>query len=311
MPPLPVPEDVTPGELTRQALGRSPVALARYATEFGRGVAGMAAMLAADPSAALGAAREYAASVGRMARAQGAPAAALVQRSARRRVAAFDLPLAAMQRAGTAAHASINDVYLCGIAGALHAYFDAIGQPAATVPLALPVNLRSGAETGAGNYFGAIGLALPVGRAAPRERIALIRAQVRAGRAEPALGLPQAVAPWLARFPAPFTAELARRMPLPDLQASNVAGPALPLFLAGARVLKLWPFGPVPGIAAMFTLQSLAGTAHIGINFDPAAISDADCFAASIQRGFREVLALGGAPVARLPRPLLGRESGS
>jgi hypothetical protein len=213
-----------------------------------------------------------------------------------------------MKRASTAAEASINDVYLCAVAGVMRAYLEAMGQPAESVPTAVPVNLRRGAEPAAGNHFGAIGLALPVGIADPLERIAAIRARVLAGRAEPALGLPAALAPLLARLPAQLTDELARRAPVPDIQASNVMGAPYPVFCAGARVLKVWPFGPVPGIAAMFTMQSVAGTCHVGINFDAAAITDTERFGLAIQRGFRETLALGGGAAPRLRRPWISKE---
>lgn len=311
MPPVPIPEDVTVEELTREALVRTPRALARSAIGLGQGLLSAAGSLAANPGSAFAAARDYAASVQRMTGAQGAPAAALKGRSELRRVAAFDVPLAAMKRASAAADASINDVYLCAVAGALRIYLEAMGQPAETVPTALPVNLRRGDEPAAGNHFGAIGLALPVGIADPLQRIARIRAQVLAGRGEPALGLPQTLAPVLARLPVQVTDELARRAPVPDIQASNIMGAPCPIFCAGARVLKVWPFGPVPGIAAMFTMQSMAGTCHVGVNFDAAAITDAERFAVAIQQGFREALALGGRAAPRLRRPWVSRELGS
>jgi len=308
MPELPVPEDVTPEELTREALDSGAVTLARGALGLWRGLAGIAGTVAASPRQSWQAVREYLASVQRLTRSQGLPAPALRGRSARRRCAAFDMPLDALKRAGKASGASVNDVYLCGIATALHRYLDAVGMPVATLPIAVPVNLRRGHEPDAGNYFGAIGFALPVAAADPGERLVAIRDRMRRGRDESALGLPQALAPLLARLPAPVADELVRRMPLPDIQASNVAGSAQPLYLAGARVLRFWPFGPVPGVAAMFTMHSLDGVCHVGVNFDAAAITRADLFAASLRRGFQETLALAGSRVPRLQAPLLGKE---
>ena len=307
MPRRPIPEDVTPEELTREALARSTVTLSRSAIGLGRGLAGIAGAVVASPGESMNAAREYLASVTRLTRTQGPPAPALSGRSARRRCAAFELPLAAMKRAGKVAGASINDVYLCGIAGTMQRYLEALQMPVDTLPIAMPVNLRRGDEPDAGNYFGAISFALPVAITDPRERLAAIHERVRAGRAEPAIGLPQAVAPLLARLPSQVADELARRTPVPDLQASNVAGSPEPLYLAGAQVLKFWPFGPVPGVAAMITMHSQAGVCHIGINFDDAAITRPELFATSLQRGFQEVLAMAGPRATRVKRPLLSK----
>ena len=309
MPELPVPEDVTPEDLTREAIGSGVATLTRGAIGLWRGLSGIAGTMAASPRESWTAASEYLASVKRLTTLQGPPATALRDRSARRRCAAFDVPLDALKRAGKASGASVNDVYLCGIATALHRYLDAVGMPAATLPIAVPVNLRRGDEPDAGNYFGAIGFALPVAAADAAERLAGIRDSMRRGRGESALGLPQAVAPLLARLPAQVADELVRRTPVPDIQASNVAGPAQPLYLAGARVLRFWPFGPVPGVAAMFTMHSLAGVCHVGVNFDAAAITRADLFADSLRRGFHETLALAGSRVPRLQAPLLGADS--
>ena len=80
---------------------------------------------------------------------------------------------------------------------------------------------------------------------------------------------------------------------MPDLQVSNVPGSPVPLYLAGAKVLKLFPFGPLPGPAAMITVHSYVGTCYVGINLDPAAITEPELFLACLQEGVDEVLALG------------------
>jgi hypothetical protein len=56
----------------------------------------------------------------------------------------------------------------------------------------------------------------------------------------------------------------------------------------------------------MLTLQSLAGVCYLGVNLDPAAITDPELFARCLAAGFRETLRLGGNP-PRLHRPVVGR----
>ena len=77
-----------------------------------------------------------------------------------------------------------------------------------------------------------------------------------------------------------------------DLQASNVAGIPYPVYMAGARIERLFPFGPLPGCAVMATLVSHDGTCCIGINCDAAAVTDPELFFECLQEGLDEVLAL-------------------
>ena len=87
----------------------------------------------------------------------------------------------------------------------------------------------------------------------------------------------------------------------PDLQVSNVPGSPVPLYMAGAKVDKLFPFGPVPGPAAMITVHSYLRTCFVGINLDPDAITEPERFLACLQSGVDEVLSLrqAGRPPAK------------
>ena len=99
----------------------------------------------------------------------------------------------------------------------------------------------------------------------------------------------------LAEFTANFTKPLA-------MQASNVPGMRRDAYMAGARIERMYPFGPVPGSAAMATLFSHQDTCCVGFNLDHAAIPDTDVYMRCMEEGFAEVLALargGGAAKAR------------
>jgi diacylglycerol O-acyltransferase len=80
-----------------------------------------------------------------------------------------------------------------------------------------------------------------------------------------------------------------------DLQASNLPGASGPVFLAGARVERLYPYAPLPGCPAMITLVSHGPTCCVGVNYDPAAFAEGELFLASLEAGFAEVLAIVGA----------------
>ena len=68
-----------------------------------------------------------------------------------------------------------------------------------------------------------------------------------------------------------------------DFVTSNVPGSPFPLYVAGAELERLYPFGPLSGTAANVTLLSHCGTCCIGINTDSLAIPDAAEFAQSVE----------------------------
>ena len=59
-----------------------------------------------------------------------------------------------------------------------------------------------------------------------------------------------------------------------DLVTSNVPGAPIPVFIAGGQIEALFAFGPMTGAAANITLLSYLDDLHIGINLDPAAVTD-------------------------------------
>jgi diacylglycerol O-acyltransferase len=306
MPPEPIPEDVTPEELLERSLRRLPASALHVATTRWRDVAGTVLRAAGAPRSTAAAVLDYFGSLRRVMAAQGEPSPLLAGRSLARRCLGFEMPLADFKRAGKAIGATVNDLYLAGLVTALRRYHAAMGERVASVPIAIPVNLRSEDAPAEGNYFGAILMAGPVGEPDALERVRLIAEAVRTGRAEPAIGAIGVLAPVLARLPEGLRRSIAEATPKPDVQASNVPGPTVPIYLAGARIEKSYAFGPAPGSGAMFTMQSLAGTCFVGANIDPAAFTDVPLLGRCLQQGFAETLKLGvGRP--RVGKPVVGR----
>lgn len=84
-----------------------------------------------------------------------------------------------------------------------------------------------------------------------------------------------------------------------DLQASNMRRVGRTLYLADAKVKRLYVVGPRPRIAATATMLSYDGTCCIGINFDPHVITEPSVFSRCLQNGFDEVVALADRPNRR------------
>ncbi len=70
-----------------------------------------------------------------------------------------------------------------------------------------------------------------------------------------------------------------------DMSASNVPGLPYQTYLAGAKVERLYPFGPLPGVAVMAAMVSHAGTCCFGLNIDGAAVADPETDAGLLWRG--------------------------
>jgi hypothetical protein len=123
----------------------------------------------------------------------------------------------------------------------------------------------------------------------------LVRDRVRVAREEPALDFLAASAGLTSRLPAGvLTAVTLRSSSALDLQASNFPGLARPAYLAGARMERMYPFGPVPGSAMMSTLVTHDGVCCIGVTTDNDAVPDPDLLNACMRQALDEVLELAG-----------------
>jgi diacylglycerol O-acyltransferase len=78
-----------------------------------------------------------------------------------------------------------------------------------------------------------------------------------------------------------------------DLVASNVPGAPIELFTAGARINSMFALGPLAGSAVNVTLLSYLDQVHIGVNLDPAAVTDPERFLRCYREGWDEILAAG------------------
>jgi len=223
--------------------------------------------------------------------AEGSPL--LRHRSLSWRFQAFDVSFPALRAAAKAAGASLNDAFLAALLGAFRLYLAEIGVPIEPMPIAILISLRRHDDPEDGNRFTGARFAAPVGVADPALRMKKMGDLVRDARREPALDGMSLVAPVLARLPAPLISQLGGSLTRAnDLQASNVPGFQEDLYMAGAKIERVYGLGPLPGCATMITLITHGTTACVGVNLDPAAVTDPELFAECLMGGFAEVLAL-------------------
>jgi len=82
--------------------------------------------------------------------------------------------------------ATLNDVYVAGLAGALDRYHRDAGIALDDLRVAMPVNLRGGVD-GTANHFAPARVLLPVDGHPPAERVTAIHERLGRARSEPIL----------------------------------------------------------------------------------------------------------------------------
>jgi WS/DGAT/MGAT family acyltransferase len=297
-PAAPVPERPSHSrELVRQA-ARDAAAAAR----LGAGLVGSLAALR-RPDLAVRDALEFAASLQRvMGDPPTAPSPLLRKRSMSWRFHALDVLFADLRAASKPHGCSLNDAFLAALMAAFRLYHSEHGSPIEAIPMSIPVSIRKQGDAAAGNRIAAARMAGPVAIEDPVARMKRISELVKSARSEPAMEALNALAPALAWLPGPVIAQLAGGATKNvDLQASNVPGLREDVYLAGARIERSYPFGPLPGCAAMITMVSHGPCCCVGANIDAASFTDVDGFGRCLHEGFNEVLSLhpGSEPAVR------------
>lgn len=202
------------------------------------------------------------------------------------------LPLADLKAAGRATGATLNDVLVSALAGALHRYQAERGETPVDLVTMVPVNVRPPDEALAaelGNRFALVFLTLPSGTPGPRDRLVSAKRRMDWLKSSPeaaitfglitAIGLAPRVAE---RTIVDFFANKAIGV------TTNVAGPPLPRYLAGVPVTGM--LGWVPGSgrhtvgACIFTY---AGAVRVGFLVDATVVADPE----NLLRAFEDEVA--------------------
>ena len=260
-----------------------------------RGLGRFAARLPREPRAALGDALALVDSIARTLRPVSEPMSPLLTgRSLGVRLDTFGAELEELKRAGKAAGGTLNDAFVAAVAGGLRRYHEHHGKPVDALRMTMPINLREGSDASrAGNQFAPARFAVPVGIADARERVRAIHQLVVSQRAEPALPIAEEISGVLMRLPRSLSTRLLGSMlKAIDFVTSNVPGPQFPVYASGARVVRMFGYGPLSGAAANITGFSYDGHFQIGVNADRSAVGDPDRFLGCLREGLDEVLAV-------------------
>jgi diacylglycerol O-acyltransferase len=217
-----------------------------------------------------------------------------------RRLEILSLPLPRLRRIKRALKVTLNDLVLTIVCGALRGYYERRRLPLNDLSCQVPVSLRQDHERLAlGNRVGAFTVRLPLREIHPLVRLQRIREQTARGKSEGHASATTLLMRAATLIPSPLlrlaTESMRGRV---HLICSNVPGPTVARYLAGAKVEAVYPFAPIMlGVPISIALVSYGSTLCIGLDSDPAAIPDPDQLRQLLEREVARVERLA------LPRP--------
>ena len=224
--------------------------------------------------------------------------------TAGRAFATVTLPIAAVKALGRAHGATINVIVLTVCSGALRRFYQRRKTlPRKSMVAAVPISLRAQGDAGAGNQASMSLVSLGTNIADTARRLAHVQAASAAMKAAmgglrsvlptdfPSLGIPWLIEAATALY---GKAKVADRIPqLANLVISNVPGPPVPLYLAGARMLTNYPASiVVHGLGLNITVQSYDQSLDFGLTADAQAMPDVKELADAVRIAFEDLEAL-------------------
>jgi diacylglycerol O-acyltransferase / wax synthase len=229
-----------------------------------------------------------------------------------RAFASVSLPLGEVKQAGKAMGASINDMVLWLCSTALREYLaDSRELPSKSLVAGVPISLRSEGDTSNNNQVSGTMIDLATQIKDPIQRLRMIMAGTAAMKQQigtfgnliptdfPSLG-----SPWLLSGLASLygRSRIADWLRLANVVISNVPGPQMPLYLAGAKMVGNYPLSiVVHGVALNITVQSYMGQLDFGLIACRRAVRDVDELAVQLQRALEILRSLVQATAAPAP----------
>jgi WS/DGAT/MGAT family acyltransferase len=227
---------------------------------------------------------------------QAAPGAFNVAIGPNRRFASAEVPVADAKAVKNALGGTVNDVVLAAVAGALRKLLVARGERVRglTLRAMVPVSIRDASQQMAlGNQVSMFLVDLPVGVADPARRlrrITRVTKELKSSHQAVAATALINSAQWTPPTLHGLAARLIARQRVANLIVSNVPGPQIPVYLAGARLMVAYPVLPLgERLALSVAVTSLSGTMGFGFTGDWDAVPDIEVLAAGLRESVSEL----------------------
>jgi WS/DGAT/MGAT family acyltransferase len=233
----------------------------------------------------------------------GPPTALNVPIGGERGFAAESLPIDALKQLAAAHDAKLNDIVLALASGVLRRWLAGHGGiPKKPLIAAMPISLRAPGNAEYTTQATMVLVNLHTDVADPIKRLHAIRdaagaVKALAGRAKGILptDFPSIAVPWVLHGLATLYGRsgiAAAIPPIANVIVSNVPGPQVPLYAAGARMRTYWPMSiPEHGVGLNLTVMSYAGAVGFGFTTARAAVADARELSRALVASFEELVA--------------------
>lgn len=225
--------------------------------------------------------------------------------SGERRFAVARASLADLRKVRAAHGGTVNNAVLAVVAGALRSWLMSRGEvvtSGTTVRAMAPLSVRDAAtaDTPAGLAGGRVSaylVDLPVGEPSPVVRLQHVahamKSRFDAGQpvaADALVRLGGFAPPTLHALGARAASAFSQR--IFNILITNVPGPQLPLYAAGAKMLEMFPVVPLAhNQAVAIGVTSYDGGVYFGLNADRAAMPDVEVLARMVEESMDELLA--------------------
>jgi diacylglycerol O-acyltransferase len=237
--------------------------------------------------------------------------------SPHRRFAFTEVSLDDVKMVKNALGGTVNDVVMTMCSGALRSYLDGKGvHPDRSLLAMVPISVRTEEQKGGmGNRVSSMFVSLASDIDDPVERLHAITEGTRhAKEQEKAIDAGTLASDWV-DFAAPALAARAARLlsrmqgggrigPMANVTVSNVPGPSFPLYSAGARMVAMYPMGPIlDGSALNITVMSYMGSMYFGLMACREAVPDVWDIAHGVNAALDELKKASDVPATPKPTP--------
>ncbi|GAA3434529.1 WS/DGAT/MGAT family O-acyltransferase [Kutzneria kofuensis] len=195
---------------------------------------------------------------------------------------------------------TVNDAVLATVSGALRNWLLSRGEAVnsyATIRALVPLSVRdTESENGVGSKVQAYLVDLPVGESNPVVRLHHISHAMRAHKesgqsvaADTLVRVGGITPPTLHALGARAASSFSRR--IFNVVVTNVPGPQVPLYAAGAKMIEMFPIVPLAKNQALsIGVTSYDGGVYFGLNADRDAMSDVDVVAGMVEESLEELV---------------------
>ena len=224
-----------------------------------------------------------------------------------------------VKRIKTAFEVTVNDVVLAACALSVRRYLERRGElPERRLRCAVPVSMKSEREKAEfSNKVSLMNISLPMDEDDSEAVVHAVRRETEDAKRVFAAIEGDLLSQWLELVPPLLTTfgarlfsalRLADRLPsATNLVISNVKGPPIPLYFGGARVLAIYPMGPVgEGVGLNITVLSNMGRLDIGVMTCREVLPEAEEIAEGFADAVAELLRVAEKKAER-PVPARGR----